>query len=75
MRTTTVRGVRVWSAFCSADALNRAAGVPVLGQVSAAFSERDRLAFRQDMLRISIAAGCLVVASGLALVLSQALTA
>lgn len=56
----------------SADALSRAVGVPVLGQVSVAFPERERLVFRRDVKRMAAATGCLVVAFGVAVVLSQA---
>jgi polysaccharide chain length determinant protein (PEP-CTERM system associated) len=56
----------------SADALTKAVGVPVLGQVTAAFPEREQLAFRRDLLRISVATACLLVAFGVAMVLSQA---
>ena len=56
----------------SADALSRALGVPLLGQVSAAFPERERRAFRRDLLRISVATACLFVAFGVAVLLSQA---
>lgn len=46
----------------SADAVARAVGVPVLGLVSEAFPERARIARHRDALRISLAAGCLVLA-------------
>jgi polysaccharide chain length determinant protein (PEP-CTERM system associated) len=55
----------------SPDALGRVAGVPVLGQVTTAFPERERRAFRRDLLRISMATTCLLVAFGVAIVLSQ----
>ena len=48
------------------------AGVPILGQVSVAFPERERLAFRRDVLRLSMAASCLLVAFGVAVIISQA---
>jgi hypothetical protein len=56
----------------SPDALSKALGVPLLGQVTAAFPERERRALRRDLLRISIATACLLVAFGVAVVLSQA---
>jgi polysaccharide chain length determinant protein (PEP-CTERM system associated) len=55
----------------SAGSIARVIGVPVLGEVTAAFPERERLAFRQDLLRLSVAATCLIVAFAVALVLSQ----
>jgi polysaccharide chain length determinant protein (PEP-CTERM system associated) len=56
----------------SADALSRSVGVPVLGLVSVAFPERERLAFRRELIRVAVATGCLIVAFGVAVVLSQA---
>jgi polysaccharide chain length determinant protein (PEP-CTERM system associated) len=56
----------------SASALSRAVGVPVLGEVSVAFPESVRLAFRRDLQQLSVATGCLLLAFGVALVLSQA---
>lgn len=56
----------------SAEALSRAVGVQVLGQVTDAFPARERLAFRRDLLRISTATAGLLVAFGIAVVLSQA---
>jgi polysaccharide chain length determinant protein (PEP-CTERM system associated) len=56
----------------SPDTLSKALGVPLLGQVTAAFPERERRALRRDLLRISIATACLLVAFGVAVVLSQA---
>jgi polysaccharide chain length determinant protein (PEP-CTERM system associated) len=56
----------------SANALSKAMGVPVLGQVTAAFPRRERLAFRRDLVRISMATACLFVAFGVAILLSQA---
>ena len=56
----------------SAGALTRSLRVPVLGQVSSAFPERKRRLFRLAVLRVSLACGCLVVAFGVAVVLSQA---
>lgn len=55
----------------SGDAIGRAIGVPILGRVTAAFPERERRALRRDLLRISVATACLLVAFGVALVLSQ----
>jgi polysaccharide chain length determinant protein (PEP-CTERM system associated) len=55
----------------SAEALAQAVKVPLLGQVTSAFPERDRLVFRRDLWRISMATACLVVTFGVALVLSQ----
>jgi polysaccharide chain length determinant protein (PEP-CTERM system associated) len=61
----------LYPVISSSEAL-KAVGVPVLGQVSAAFPERERLSFRRDLLRISMATGCLLVAFGVAVILSQA---
>lgn len=55
----------------SAEALSKALGVPLLGQVTAAFPESEQRAFRRDLLRISMATVCLFVAFVVALVLSQ----
>jgi polysaccharide chain length determinant protein (PEP-CTERM system associated) len=55
----------------SAEALSRGLGVPLLGQVTAAFPERERRAFRRDLLRFSMATVCLFVAFAVAIVLSQ----
>jgi polysaccharide chain length determinant protein (PEP-CTERM system associated) len=55
----------------SAEALARAMTVPLLGQVTAAFPERERRALRRELLRISMATACLFVAFGVAIVLSQ----
>jgi polysaccharide chain length determinant protein (PEP-CTERM system associated) len=54
----------------SASALAQAAGAPVLGLVSVAFPERQRAARRRDVLRMSLAAGCLLVAFAAVLILS-----
>jgi capsular polysaccharide biosynthesis protein len=56
----------------SPDALGQVVGVPVLGQVTTAFPEREQRAFRRDLLRISIATACLLVAFGVTIILSQA---
>jgi polysaccharide chain length determinant protein (PEP-CTERM system associated) len=56
---------------CSAEALAQAVKVPLLGEVGAAFPERKRRAFRRDLWRLSMATACLLVAVGVALVLSQ----
>jgi polysaccharide chain length determinant protein (PEP-CTERM system associated) len=45
----------------SASALTEAVGVPVLGQVSVAFPEQARSARRRELLRISVASGCLAL--------------
>jgi len=55
----------------SGGSLARAIGVPVLAEVTSAFPKRDRRAFRRDLLRISMAAACLLVAFAVAIVLSQ----
>ena len=55
----------------SAEALAQAVKVPLLGEVTAAFPERKRRAFRRDLWRLSMATACLVVALGVAIVLSQ----
>jgi polysaccharide chain length determinant protein (PEP-CTERM system associated) len=54
----------------SASALAQAAGAPVLGLVSVAFPERQRAARRRDVVRMSLAAGCLLVAFAAVLILS-----
>jgi polysaccharide chain length determinant protein (PEP-CTERM system associated) len=54
----------------SSSALAQAFGVPVLGVVSVAFPQRKRRARRRDVLRLSVAVGCLVVAFAVAVVLS-----
>ena len=46
----------------SARALAQFAGVPVLGVVPVAFPARERLAQRRDLLRLSLATACLLVA-------------
>lgn len=56
----------------SSSAALKAVGVPVLGQVSAAFPQRERRTFRRDVVWISMATACLVVAFGVAVILSQA---
>ena len=55
----------------SGDAVGRTFGVQILGQVTAAFPDRDRLAFRRDIVRLSMATACLLVAFGVALIISQ----
>ncbi len=54
----------------SAASLAHAVGVPVLGTVSIAFPERERLAKRRDLLRVSFAGGLLAVAFVVAVTLS-----
>jgi polysaccharide chain length determinant protein (PEP-CTERM system associated) len=54
------------------DGSTRSFGVPILGRVSAAFPERERRAFRRDLVRLSMATGTLFAAFGVAMVLSQA---
>jgi hypothetical protein len=61
----------LYPVISSSEAL-KAVGVPVLGQVSAAFPQRERRTFRRDLWWISLATGCLVVAFGVAVMLSQA---
>ena len=56
----------------SSSAALKAVGVPLLGQVSAAFPQRERRSFRRDVVWISMATACLVVAFGVAVILSQA---
>ncbi len=56
----------------SAASLAELAGAPVLGVVTVAFPERARDALRRDVLHLSLAVGCLVVAFGLAVGLSLA---
>ena len=55
----------------SAEALAQTVKIRLLGQVTAAFPERARLAFRRDVRYLSMASACLVLALGVALVLSQ----
>jgi polysaccharide chain length determinant protein (PEP-CTERM system associated) len=55
----------------SGDAIGRTLGVPILGKVTAAFPKRERRAWRHDLLRISMATACLLVAFGVAMFLSQ----
>jgi polysaccharide chain length determinant protein (PEP-CTERM system associated) len=55
----------------SASAITQAVGVPILGLVSVAFPEAARQARRRDILATSIAAGSLIVAFAVTLVLSQ----
>jgi polysaccharide chain length determinant protein (PEP-CTERM system associated) len=54
----------------SVSALREAAGVPVLGQVGVAFPERARKERRRELMRISLASGCLAAASIVVLFLS-----
>jgi hypothetical protein len=54
----------------TASALAQALGVPVLGLVGVAFPDRARKATRCDVLRFSLAGGCLVVAFVALLILS-----
>jgi polysaccharide chain length determinant protein (PEP-CTERM system associated) len=56
----------------SGDALSRSLGVPILGQVTAAFPRRERRAFRRDLWKLSLATASLLVAFAVALVLNQA---
>jgi len=46
----------------SAGALAQFSRVPILGLVSSAFPEREQQALRRDVLRLSIAVACLIVA-------------
>jgi polysaccharide chain length determinant protein (PEP-CTERM system associated) len=55
----------------SGSSIARMISVPVLGEVTAAFPERERRAFRRDLLRISMATTCLLVAFTVAVILSQ----
>ena len=56
----------------SATAFAKSLGVPILGSVSAAFPQRRRQAVRRDVVKISVAAACLLVAFAVAVILSQA---
>lgn len=56
----------------SAGALAQFSGVPLLGLVPAAFPERERLALRRDVLRLSVAMACLVVGFVVAVGMSRA---
>jgi len=55
----------------SSGTFARTIGVPVLGLVSVAFPQQKRRARRRDVWRMSLATACLVVAFGVAVVLSQ----
>jgi polysaccharide chain length determinant protein (PEP-CTERM system associated) len=55
----------------SGAALSQALGVPLLGLVSVAFPARARAAARRDLLWISLAAGSLVVAFGVAMIIGH----
>lgn len=55
----------------SPGALAQAFGVPVIGIVSSAFPARTRAAMKLDVLKISAAAVCLLVAFGIAVAVSQ----
>jgi len=63
---------RLQPVVSSAAALAESSGVPVLGIVSVAFPERVRGARRRDVLRLSMAVGCLVVAFAVAVTMSLA---
>jgi polysaccharide chain length determinant protein (PEP-CTERM system associated) len=56
----------------SAGALAQFSGVPVLGLVTVAFPELERLAVRRDALRLSIAVACLILAFAVAVGISRA---
>ena len=56
----------------SAASLAQIAGVPVLGVIPVAFPERARRLFRRDVLQLSVATGCLIVAFGVAVTMSRA---
>jgi len=55
----------------SAPAATQSLGVPILGLVSAAFPARRRRAVRRDVLKISLAAVCLLAAFAVAVIVSQ----
>jgi polysaccharide chain length determinant protein (PEP-CTERM system associated) len=55
----------------SATPFAQSLGVPILGSVSAAFPQRRRQAVRRDVLKVSLAATCLLVAFAVAVILSQ----
>jgi polysaccharide chain length determinant protein (PEP-CTERM system associated) len=55
----------------SGAGLTQLTGVPILGMVSVAFPERVRQAARTEAVKIALAACCLLVAFGVAVVLSQ----
>jgi polysaccharide chain length determinant protein (PEP-CTERM system associated) len=55
----------------SSSAFSQSLGVPILGLVSVAFPERRARARQRDVVRISLAASCLVVAFAVAVVMSQ----
>jgi polysaccharide chain length determinant protein (PEP-CTERM system associated) len=52
------------------SATTQSFGLPVLGTVSAAFPAQARLRVRRDLVKISVAAACLLVAFSVAVVLS-----
>lgn len=56
----------------SAGALAQLSGVTVLGLVSVAFPDRERLALRRDVLRLSLAVACLILAFAVAVGISRA---
>jgi len=56
----------------SATAFAQSIGVPILGSVSAAFPQRRRVAIRRDVVKVSLAATCLLVAFAVAVITSQA---
>ena len=55
----------------SESGLTQSTGVRVLGTVSIAFPERRRQEVRRDVLRLSVATGCLIVAFLVTVVMSQ----
>lgn len=55
----------------SESGLTQSTGVRVLGTVSSAFPERRRQEVRRDVLRLSVATGCLIVAFLVTVVISQ----
>jgi polysaccharide chain length determinant protein (PEP-CTERM system associated) len=61
----------IFPVVSSATSFAQSLRVPLLGTVSAAFPERRRKHIRKDVLRISIAAGCLLVAFSVAVVLGR----
>jgi polysaccharide chain length determinant protein (PEP-CTERM system associated) len=62
----------LWPVVDSARALERLTQVPVLGVVSSAFPATDRGAARRDLLLLSAAMGCLILAFALVVLLNRA---
>jgi polysaccharide chain length determinant protein (PEP-CTERM system associated) len=55
----------------SAEGLSELAGVSILGVVSGAFPQRKRKVVRREAIKVALAACCLMIAFGIAVILSQ----